>query len=111
MEMRCYREIFCISYKDHVTNEEACVTIQQAIRPHEDLTIVKKLKLQWYGCVSHSSGLAKPFVCQMRADYVIVLTSNSGIADCVSDVMGMHCQESYFIALTEMLLVLFQMWT
>ena len=23
MEMRCYRKILCISYKDHVTNEEA----------------------------------------------------------------------------------------
>ena len=29
------------------------------IRPHEDLTIVKRRKLQWYGHVSRSSGLAK----------------------------------------------------
>ena len=49
MRMRCYRKILHISYKDHVTNEE----IQQAIGPHEDL------KLQWYGHVSRSSGLAK----------------------------------------------------
>ena len=34
--------------------------IRQAIGPHEDLlTIVKRLKLQWYGHVSRSSGLAK----------------------------------------------------
>ena len=34
--------------------------IQQAIEPHEDLlTIVKRRKLQWYGHVSGSSGLAK----------------------------------------------------
>ena len=34
--------------------------IQQAIGPHEDLlTTVKRLKLQWYGHVSRSSGLAK----------------------------------------------------
>ena len=34
--------------------------IQQAIGTHEDLiTIVKKHKLQWYGHVSRSSGLAK----------------------------------------------------
>ena len=34
--------------------------IQQAIRPHEDLlTTVKRCKLQWYGHVSCSSGLAK----------------------------------------------------
>ena len=43
-----------------VTNEEVHAKIQQAIRPHEDLlTIVKRCKLQWYGHVSHSSGLAK----------------------------------------------------
>ena len=60
MEMRCYRKIICISYKDHVTNEEVRAKIQQAIGPHEDLlTIVKRRKLQWYGHVSRSSGLAK----------------------------------------------------
>ena len=60
MEMRCYRNILRISYKDHVTNEEVCAKIQQAIGPHEDLlTIVKRRKLQWYGHVSRSSGLAK----------------------------------------------------
>ena len=58
--MRYYRKIPCISYKDHVTNEEAGAKIQQAVGPHEDhLTIVKRLKLQWYGRVSRSSGLAK----------------------------------------------------
>ncbi|WP_419627252.1 hypothetical protein, partial [Thiolapillus sp.] len=60
MEMRCYRKILLISYKDHVTNEEVRANIQQAIGPHEDLlTIVKRRKLQWYGHVSRSSGLAK----------------------------------------------------
>ena len=60
MEMRCYRKILCISYKDHVTNEEVHAKIQQAIEPHEDLlTIVKRRKLQWYGHVSCLSGLAK----------------------------------------------------
>ena len=48
-----------ISYKDHVTNGEVRAKIQQAIGPHEDLTIVKRRKLQWYGHVSRSSGLAK----------------------------------------------------
>ena len=28
MEMRCYRKILRISYKDHVTNEEVCAKIQ-----------------------------------------------------------------------------------
>ena len=32
MEMRCYRKILHISYKDHVTNEEVRAKIQQAIR-------------------------------------------------------------------------------
>ena len=60
MEMRCYRKIPLISYKDLVTNEEVRAKIQQAIRPHEDhLTIVKRRKLQWYGHVSRSSSLAK----------------------------------------------------
>ena len=58
--MRCYYKVLLISYKDHVTNEEVRAKIQQAIGPHEDLlTIVKKRKLQWYGHVSCSSGLAK----------------------------------------------------
>ena len=58
--MRCYRRILRISYKDHATNEEIRSKIQQAIGPHEDLvTIVKRLKLQWYGYVFRSSGLAK----------------------------------------------------
>ena len=60
MEMRCYRKIIFFSYKDRVTNEEFRAKIQQAIGPHEDLlTIVKRRKLQWYGHVSRSSGLAK----------------------------------------------------
>ena len=47
MEMRCYRKILHISYKDHVTNEEVLAKIQQATGPHEDLlTIVKRRKLQ-----------------------------------------------------------------
>ena len=60
MEMRCYHKILHISYKDHVTNEEVHAKIQQAIGPHEDLLmIIKRHKLQWYGHVSHTSGLAK----------------------------------------------------
>ena len=58
-ENEVLQKIFCVSYKDHVINEEVHATIQQAIGPHEDLTIVKRHKLQWYGHVSRSSGLAK----------------------------------------------------
>ena len=42
MEMRCYRKILHISYKDHVTNEEVRAKIQQAIGPHEDLLTIFK---------------------------------------------------------------------
>ena len=59
IEMRCYCKILHISYKDHVTNEEVCAKIQQAIGTHKDLTTVRRCKLQWYGHVSRSSGLAK----------------------------------------------------
>ena len=59
-EMRCYRKIVHVSYKDNVTNEEVRAKIQQAIGPHEALlTVVKRCKLQWYGHVFRSSGLAK----------------------------------------------------
>ena len=58
--MRCHHKILHISYRDHDTNEEVSAKIQQAIGPHEDLlTIVKRHKLQWFGHVSRSSGLAK----------------------------------------------------
>ena len=45
MDMRCYRKILLISYKDHVTNEEVRAKIQQAIGPYKDLTIVQRRKL------------------------------------------------------------------
>ena len=60
MKMRCYSKILRTLYKDHVTNEAVRAKIQQAIGPHEDhLTIVERRKLQWYGHVSRSSGMAK----------------------------------------------------
>ena len=50
LEMRCYRRLLNISYKDHVTNEEVRNRIQNAIGVHDDhLTMVKKRKLRWYG--------------------------------------------------------------
>ena len=59
-EMRCYRWLLNISYKDHVTNEEVCRKIQATIGEYDPLlTLVKKRKLRWFGHVSRSSGLAK----------------------------------------------------
>ena len=45
IEIRCYRQILRISWKDHVTNDEVCAKIQQAVVPHKDLTIIKRHKL------------------------------------------------------------------
>ena len=69
MEMRSYLKILHTSYKDHVTSEEVRAKIQQAIGPHEDLlTIVKRGKLQCYGHVSRSSGLAKTILQSTEKD-------------------------------------------
>ena len=60
LEMRRYRRLLNISYKDHVMNEEVRNRIQNAIGMHDDLlTIVKKWELRWYGHISRSSGMAK----------------------------------------------------
>ena len=63
VEMRCYRKTLRISYKNHDTNEEVRAKSQRAIGPHEDqLTIVKRRKLQRYGHISRPSGLAKTYL-------------------------------------------------
>ena len=55
-EMRCYRRLLNISYKDHVTNEEVRRKIQAAIGEYDGLlTLVKKRKLRRFGHVSRSS--------------------------------------------------------
>ena len=60
LEMRCYRRLLNISYKDHVTNEEVRNRIQNETGVHDDLlSMVKKRKLRWYGHISRSSGMAK----------------------------------------------------
>ena len=60
LEMRCYRRLLNIFYKDHMTNEEVRNRIQNAIGVHNDLiTMVKKRKLIWYGHISSSTGMAK----------------------------------------------------
>ena len=46
LEMRCFRKLLSISYRDHITNEDL-------------LTSAKRRKLKWYGHVTRSSGLAK----------------------------------------------------
>ena len=59
-EMRWYRRLLNILYKDHVINEEVCRKIQAAIGEYDELlTLIKKWKLRWFGHVSRSAGLAK----------------------------------------------------
>ena len=59
-EMRWYRRLLNILYKDHVIIEEVCRKIQAAIGEYDEpLTLIKKWKLRWFGHVSRSSGLAK----------------------------------------------------
>ena len=60
MEMRYFRKLLGISYRDHITNEEVKARVGNAIGPYEDLlTSVKRRKLKWFGHVTRSSGLAK----------------------------------------------------
>ena len=60
MEMRCFRKILGISYKDHVTNIEVRKMVRKEIGAYKDLlTAVKTRKLKWYGHTTRSAGLAK----------------------------------------------------
>ena len=59
LEMRCYRKLLGITYKQHVTDEEVRNKIQDEIGKHDDLlSIVKKHKLTWYGHISRACGMA-----------------------------------------------------
>ena len=59
-EMRCYRRLLNISYKDHVTNEEVRRKIQAAIGEYDELlTLVKKRKLRWFGHVARAFWFSK----------------------------------------------------
>ena len=59
-EMRCFRKLFGISYRDHITNDAVRDRIKQAIGPYDDiLTMVNKCNLMWFRHVSRSATLAK----------------------------------------------------
>ena len=61
--IRNFRRLLGISYREHIMNEEVRSRIRQAIGPYKELlTIVKQLKLQWYGHITRSLGLAKTFL-------------------------------------------------
>ena len=55
-EMRCYRRLLNISYKDHVTDEAVRRKIKAAIGEYDELlTLVKKRKLRRFGHLPWSS--------------------------------------------------------
>ena len=60
VEMRSFRRLLGISYKDHITNEEVQCRIRKAIEPYEELLFtVKRCKMKLYGHVTRASGPAK----------------------------------------------------
>ena len=59
-EMRCFRRLIGISYKNHITNEEVRNRIKQASGLYEDLlSTIKRRKLIWFGHMIRGGGLAK----------------------------------------------------
>ena len=60
MEMRCFRRLLRISYKDHITNEEVKARIRHEIGQYKELlNTVKERKLRWFGHVTRGNSLAK----------------------------------------------------
>ena len=60
VDIRSFRRLLGISYKDHITSEEVRSRIRKAIGPYEELlSTVKRRKMKWYGHVTRASGLAK----------------------------------------------------
>ena len=59
-EMRCYRKLLNISYKDRVRNETIREKITRVIGEHDDHIItIRRRKLKWFGHVVRSTGLTK----------------------------------------------------
>ena len=46
-EMRCYRRLLNISYKDHVTNEEVRRKLQTAIGEYDELLTLAEATMVW----------------------------------------------------------------
>ena len=60
LEMKCYRTILGITYRDRITNDAIRGLIAAHVDNYEDLlsTVIKK-KLKWYGHVTRGNGLSK----------------------------------------------------
>ena len=60
LEMKCFRRILGITYKDRVTNKEVKRKIRAEIGPYQELlNVVIQRKLRWLGHVLRSNGLSK----------------------------------------------------
>ena len=60
LEIRCFRRLIGISYKNYITSEEVKNRIKQASDPYEDLlSTIKRRKLIWFGHVIRGGELAK----------------------------------------------------
>ena len=57
-DMRCYRRLLNILYKDHATNEEVRIKSQAAIADYDEL-LTLRWKQRCFGHVSRSSRVAK----------------------------------------------------
>ena len=63
VEMRGFRRLLGVSYKDHITSEEVRSRILKAIGPYgELLSTVEGRKVKWCGRVTRASELAKTVV-------------------------------------------------
>ena len=62
-EIRCFRKLLGISYRDHITDHAVRDRIRQAIGPFNDiLTTVKKRKVKWFGaCIKISTACQDNF--------------------------------------------------
>ena len=61
--MRCFRELFGISYRDHITNDAVRDRIRQAIGPYDDIfTTIKnrQIKAVW-ACIKISGACQDNF--------------------------------------------------
>ena len=70
MEMRCYRRLLHISYKDHITNAIVCNKIQTAIGSYEE--ILNNCEKGNYGgsdIVVRSNGWGKGKVASAKRSY------------------------------------------
>ena len=59
-EMRCYRQLLGIDYRDHVSNVCVRKIVTSEIGKHQELLeIVKTRKLKWFGHTTRGDGLSK----------------------------------------------------